>query len=156
MVESDARKLEGHLGGASADLLFTSPPYGGTYDYVEHHARRYPWLGIRPNAMRRLELGARRHLGGGDGPGDRDAADAWDDEVVAYLKSIRRLTRPGSRIVLLVGDAQIGRVRVRAEAQLEALAPRARLVFVASASQRRPDFTGRRGREEHLVMLRVR
>ncbi|MBK8411566.1 MAG: methyltransferase domain-containing protein [Sandaracinaceae bacterium] len=57
LVQGDARKLRDHVGAAPVDLVLSSPPYGGTYDYVHHHVRRYPWLGIDPTQLERNELG---------------------------------------------------------------------------------------------------
>jgi 16S rRNA G966 N2-methylase RsmD len=59
----DARNLPDLLGqGFRADLILTSPPYGGTYDYVEHHARRTAWLDLDVRPLRAGEIGARRNL----------------------------------------------------------------------------------------------
>ena len=56
---SDAQALP--LWDGSVDRIVTSPPYLGTYDYVDHHVRRYPWLGIDPTPIERGEMAARRH-----------------------------------------------------------------------------------------------
>jgi hypothetical protein len=122
LVQGDARKLREHVGAAPVDLVLSSPPYGGTYDYVHHHVRRYPWLGIDPTQLERNELGARRDLNQSRMHG-QDPADLWDDQVVAMLKGMRKVVRPGSHIVLLVGDGQLGEERVAADRQLEGLAP---------------------------------
>ncbi len=43
LVLGDARQLHRVLGNRfHSDLVITSPPYGGTYDYERHHARRFP------------------------------------------------------------------------------------------------------------------
>lgn len=154
LVQGDARKLREHVGPAPVDLVLSSPPYGGTYDYFLHHARRYPWLGLDARQLERDELGSRRDLNASRVRG-ADPADVWDGQVVAMLKAIRKVIRPGSHVVLLVGDGQLGGERVAADRQLEGLAPRARLEVVAVASQKRPDWTGRGVRKEHLVQLAV-
>src|SRR5690606_5418135 len=136
------------------DLVLSSPPYGGTYDYVDHHARRYPWLGLSAEALCRAELGARRDLSGSSdreagrrpdrargqdrgqgggrergqarGPG-RDQAQRWTREVQTALSSIASVLSPRGRVVLLVGDAEVGGRRISAAQQLDALAERAGL-----------------------------
>lgn len=130
-------------------LVLSSPPYGGTYDYVDHHARRYAWLGLDPEPLRRGELGARRRL--------RDGRDlrTWDAEVVAFLESLRRVVRTDALALLLVGDGQLGERRVDAANQLAGLGPDAGWAPLAAASQLRPDWTGREPRREHLVALRA-
>lgn len=136
------------LQGDRFGLVLSSPPYGGTYDYVDHHARRYAWLDLDPEPLRRGELGARRRL--------RSEHDLrhWDGEVLAFLNSLRRVVRLDAFALLLVGDGQLGDRRVDAAAQLAGLGPDAGWVAVAAASQLRPDWTGREPRREHLVALR--
>ncbi len=148
LFEGDARQLAEIVGRWRFDLVLSSPPYGGTYDYVEHHARRYPWLNLSLDAMRKAELGARRNLSQG-----RDAVQRWEQEVHSVLRSICGVLSPRGRVVLLVGDAEVGGRRIAADRQLEVLAGRAGLEVVASASQRRPDWEGGAPRREHLVAL---
>ncbi len=147
--EGDARRLPRFVPQRiRADLIVSSPPYGGTYDYIDHHARRYAWLGIDPQRFERNEVGARRRLKGPDG------ARRWDREVEELLVAMAAVRRTKhAPIILLVGDAEIGRQRVDAAKQLRRLAPRAELEVVASASQERPDFRGGPSRREHLVLL---
>ncbi len=148
IVEGDALRFPRFLSrGQRAELILSSPPYGGTYDYVDHHARRYAWLGLDPSTMRRAEVGARRHLRG------PEAFGKWDRQVLQMLRAMRSGLAPGGQVVLLVGDGQLGDRRVDAAQQLRRLAPQAGLRAVAGASQLRPDFTGRHKRREHLVLL---
>lgn len=69
------------------------------------------------------------------------------------LSSIASVLSPRGRVVLLVGDAEVGGRRISAAQQLDALAERAGLRVIASASQRRPDFRGGAPRREHLIVL---
>ncbi|MBC7170951.1 MAG: hypothetical protein H5U40_00905, partial [Polyangiaceae bacterium] len=148
--EADALALPTGLpDGFRADLLLTSPPYGGTYDYASHHSRRYAWLGLSPSALEAREIGARRTLKG-HGGGAR-----WDRELAAALASMRRALAPGGTIVMLIGDGQIAGRRVPADLQVRELAPAAGLALVAGASEGRPDFTGGETRREHLLLLRA-
>lgn len=156
-VLSDARVLPHTLAGEfRCDLILSSPPYGGTYDYVTHHARRHAWLGIQNKALREREIGARRHLSP-DRPHKGESALArWDRELLAVLVSLRELMRPDAAMVLLIGDAELGRERVPADRQLERLAGAAELDVVAIASQMRTDWRGGVPRREHLVALRAK
>jgi len=145
----DARNLRAALPrGVRADLVVTSPPYGGTYDYVSHHALRYPWLGIDPSELERGEMGSRRNLSGGTG---REAEARWDEELGSALRSIAGVAARSAQIVVLLGDAQIGGRRIRASRQLERLAPSAGMRFVAAATQARPDWRDGSPRTESLV-----
>ena len=145
----DVRELPQLMEGREPiDLIVTSPPYAGTYDYVDHHARRYPWLGLEPTRLREGEIGARRALKGQEG------LQRWDRELGDALRGMAAVLGPDGRAVLLLGDGQIERERVEAERQVERLAPSAGLAVIAVASQARRDYSGRRDRREHLIALR--
>ncbi len=149
VIEGDARELKKRLPkDVKAGLVLSSPPYGGTYNYVDHHMRRYPWLGIDPARMRRFEIGARR-----DFRRNKDVK-RWDQQVREMLKSIASVLTEDASVIFLVGDGQIGDRRIEASKQLGRLAADAGLRWVASASQTRPDYTGKRERRESLVLLR--
>ncbi len=148
LKEIDVRDLPGAAPrGYKADLILTSPPYGGTYDYVDHHARRYLWLGLDASKLERLEIGARRNL---SEPGSEPQ---WDREVHEMLDAMAAVLHPQGVIVLLVGDGQVAGRRLLADKQLAALAPMHGLKATAAASQPRPDWTGGGERREHLVAL---
>ncbi len=53
----DARALT-HVPAASVDVIVTSPPYLGTYDYAQQHARRFGRLGLDPRPFEEQEIGA--------------------------------------------------------------------------------------------------
>lgn len=148
-VEGDARELGRLVGDERFTLVVSSPPYGGTYDYVEHHARRFPWLGLDSRALAKKEIGARRRLS----RGDESAVERWQTEVRAFLSSMAAVLERGAVAVLVLGDAEVGGRRVDAEEQLRALAPSCGFALRAGASEVRPDWTGRRARREHLLAL---
>ena len=152
-VLSDARTLPQTLAGEyRCDLVLTSPPYGGTYDYLTHHARRHAWLGLNPKQLREREIGARRQLSG-----KREGArDRWDAQMLAVLEAIAGLLAPEGVAVFLVGDAELGGAREPADVQLGRLVDAAELEVVAVASQPRPDWRGGPPRREHLVAMRPR
>ncbi|MFO0633398.1 MAG: hypothetical protein U0168_11150 [Nannocystaceae bacterium] len=148
--ERDARRLDEIVPAGSIDLVVTSPPYVGTYDYVDHHARRWAWLGISPKRLREDELGARRHYGRGG------SAQRWQRELDAVVHGTLRALVPGGLALWLVGDGEIDGARVDAIAQLRALVPAHDGELVATASQPRIDWRGGRPRAEHLIALRRR
>ncbi|MBL8740520.1 MAG: site-specific DNA-methyltransferase, partial [Myxococcales bacterium] len=61
VFEDDARVLRDAVPG-SVDLVVTSPPYPGVYDYLEHHRMRLRWLDLKERAFADSEIGARRQL----------------------------------------------------------------------------------------------
>ena len=151
ILEGDARELPRLLGkdGPRFDLVLSSPPYGGTYDYVTHHARRYAWLGLDPSALEKGEIGARRHYVAGAAGMRR-----FDDELRVVLNAIAAVCAPDANVLLLVGDAELSGARVDAAEQVGKLGARAGLSLVASVSQPRHDFRGGPERREHLVLLK--
>lgn len=144
VLTGDARTLPGLVRGP-VDAIVTSPPYGGTYDYHGQHALRLAWLGLPDRAFFRGEIGAR----GTGSPAQ------WSAELRDVLRAMRAVVQDDARIALVIGDGEIRGEPLPALPQLEAIAPDAGLVLVASASVPRPDFRarGQRVREEHVVAL---
>ncbi|MEM1418676.1 MAG: DNA methyltransferase, partial [Myxococcota bacterium] len=148
LKRGDVRRLDEVLpAGWRYELVLTSPPYGGTYDYVDHHRLRAQWLGVRLADLEAREIGARRHL---RAPGDRRR---WDAELGAAMGAAGMRLAQHGLLVMVLGDGQIGGRRVPAEAQVAALAGHVGLRPVARASQPRVDWTGGPPRREHLLAL---
>jgi hypothetical protein len=150
LIAGDARALPRLLGADRFELIVTSPPYGGTYDYAAHHALRCRWLGLSLEPLLRHEIGSRRELSA------REAASRWDEQLGSVLVACRSVLAPGGRVVLVLGDAQIGGRRVPAADQIARIAPAAGLTLLAQASQPRPDPRGAPPRDEHLLALCAR
>lgn len=148
-LEGDVRDLSRLVEGERFQLVISSPPYGGTYDYVEHHARRFPWLGLDARAFEKKEIGARRRLS----RAGESAATRWQREVRAFLASMAAVLEAGATAVLVMGDGEVGGRRVDAEEQIRALGASAGLELIAAASEERTDWMGRRPRREHLLAL---
>lgn len=155
VVSADARRLA-HVEDASVDLVVTSPPYPGTYDYLDHHATRMRWLGLSTEAFAHGEMGSRRaakaapHL----------AESQWLADFGAVLGEIARLLRPEGKAFVLVGDSTAGERALRNDRTTELAAAKAGLRVAAVASQARPHFhagTARAflgaPRKEHLILL---
>lgn len=150
-MNADVRALDRLLPPETLfDLVLSSPPYGGTYDYAEHHALRYAFLGLDPAALEHDEIGARRFAN------DFGSLRRWDEETFAYLDAMRRRLRPEGNVVLVVGDGRVEGEHVPAIDQLTAIAPHAGLEVHATASEPRQGFGYEDGppRAEHLVWLK--
>jgi SAM-dependent methyltransferase len=149
----DARSYS-HVGGGSIDLVVSSPPYAGTYDYAEHHVARFLWLGLPQRRFDETQLGARdRGLGAAPGP--------WQEGRRRWLGEMGRVLRPGGHVLLAVGDGVVGERLENAATAVAEDAPAANLVPVARASQARPlrdrrlrTLLGPQPRYEHLLLLR--
>lgn len=150
---ADARHLP-VLHDRSVDMILSSPPYAGTYDYAEHHDVRFLWLGLSREKLDRVQVGARDEgLGSG--------AARWNNDRRCWLAEMARVTRPGAAVILQVGD---GVVAGQAEDAIQSIEHDARNVGlnpVARVSQSRPPrdqrlrriFEGR-PRREHILLLR--
>lgn len=154
---TDARQLE-HIESDSIDLIITSPPYPGVYDYLDHHYHRIQWLGLRAGRLRDGEIGARRayrHLR------LDDAAQQWRSEIGPTLYELRRTLSDDGRGVLVIADSVADQRALRGDEQVRAVAERAGIDIVCIASQERPLFLHGadrafedRPRMEHVVVFR--
>lgn len=153
---ADARQLS-PFASASADLVVTSPPYPGNYDYLGHHQTRLRWLGLDSRTLDDAELGARRRVD----PRRPDLAiDQFARDLAEVLRALRRVLRPKARALLVIADSVVGKHPVRAEALVRSAADAAGLAWLATASQQRPHFHkpssrafSRTPRAEHAMML---
>jgi hypothetical protein len=148
LFQEDARLLPS-LGWGAFDLILTSPPYPGTYDYVDHHALRLAWLGLDAEAFAAGELGARRGaLGGG----------SWSDGYRDLLVALARVLRPGGDLFLAIGDWMEAGHAVDGAAVLGRLAREKGWRLASAAAARRAIHShaekkayARRGKWEHLL-----
>jgi hypothetical protein len=153
----DARQLEG-IRASEIDLVVTSPPYPGTYDYVAHHAPRLRWLELDARRFADTELGARRNLERLPyGP----ALARFQAELGAALAAMTRVLRPSGAIVLIVADSILSGRAVHTDRLVRELAQDVKLDVTAIGSQARPHFHGpsarafdRIPRREHAIVCR--
>jgi hypothetical protein len=142
------------VGDRGVQLVITSPPYLGTYDYLAHQARRATILGIGTARAAAAEIGSRRAA-----TEPEEAILRWREDLAAVLAEMERVLVPRGHALLLIGTSRVGEELVHSDAILEELAPRAGLEVVAVASQDRPDrgpsgTASQSTRPEHLVWLR--
>jgi SAM-dependent methyltransferase len=138
----------------SVDLIVSSPPYAGTYDYSAQHDTRFTWLGLQQRRFEETQLGGRSR-GLGANPKE------WLEGRRRWLGEMGRVLRSGGHAVLVVGDGVVGERHEDAAEAVAAEAPKARLDAVARASQARPlrdsrvrELLGDQQRFEHIVLLR--
>jgi hypothetical protein len=154
---ADARTPPSDLiGPAQVDLIVTSPPYLGVYDYVQHHLLRSAVLGFDVRDFARGEVGSRRdqrRLGAGE------AAARYRDDLVEVFRGWRERMRPDGLAAVMIGDGQLSDGLLPALPLMREVAAASGWEPVASGSQARPAFIpGQRDpgvKEEHLVLLRA-
>ena len=152
----DATKLR-TIAASTVDAVVTSPPYVSTYDYLAQHAARLRWLKLDATRFAAAEIGARRRFA----PLDAGAARAaWSRELDLVLRAMRRVCRPGARVVMVLADSAVRDEALRADVILTSVARATAFRVLARASQARPHFhagTARafedRPRSEHAIAL---
>lgn len=157
VIHGDARNLR-DVGDGVVDLVVSSPPYPGVYDYVVHHRDRLRWLELPEDRFFEHEIGARRHA---RGVSFGHALGRFRSELGGALNEIGRVLAPGGAAVLVLADSVLGGQAVHTDDLVRGLASAARLDVVAVASQVRPHMHGptqqafaKRPRREHAVLLR--
>ena len=125
------------LPAASIDVVVTSPPYLGTYDYAHHHARRYAWLGIDPTPIEQGEMAARRH---GQTLPLHALLEQHQRDSLAWISAIARLLRPGGSFFVLVGDSIVADQFLDGAEPIVDAATQVGLPLVARAAAERPHF----------------
>jgi len=156
VYEDDARTLK-DVPPASVDLVVTSPPYPGVYDYVEHHRLRLRWLELKERTFEKSEIGARRDL---SRLGTHAAEQAFEAQMGDVLTALSRVLTPKGRAIFLVADGAHGQSAIRCDAVITRAAAHRGFQVAAIASQSRPHFHGptsavfdQRPRYEHAVLL---
>lgn len=156
VMEADARGLtSAGVSRGSIDAVVSSPPYAGTYDYVDQHQLRLDFFGLGGESFRASEIGTRRSF-----RSDPSAAlRRWERDLQKVLSEITKVIVPGGRTALVIGDSLAGGHAVFAD-ELLARAVGERMHVIAWASQTRPKLGGAemrafgdRDKREHIVIL---
>lgn len=153
VILGDARSYP-KIASEQFDLVLSSPPYAGTYDYADQHAVRFTWLGLPGRVFRQNQIGERSE-------GMGSAARDWIEDRKRWLSELARVLKPSGHALLVVGDGVVGGAPEDAVEAMADAAPSAGLRAVAWASQARPtrdrrlqEIFGGKPRREHLVLLR--
>jgi hypothetical protein len=142
----DARALS-----APADLVCSSPPYPGTYDYVPMQHLRLAWLGAAEafEAAKKQEIGARRAF--------RQDIDegyaAWQRDTVEWLAAAARGLAAGGRVAIMTGDGIAAGRLLEARGPTRRAAEAAGLSLVAAVSIERVDPAIKLAKREHALVF---
>lgn len=131
IATGDARYLKGMQAG-SIDLVITSPPYLGTYDYAFHQRLRSNVLGIETTAAVASEIGARRHAE----QSPEQAVSFWRADLESALSEMRRMVHHDANLFVLIGSSRVGKRTFDNATMLTEAAQRVGLELVAGATQR--------------------
>lgn len=142
----DARKLDIDR---KVDLVLTSPPYPGTYDYLPlQHLRRIWFMEDREDE--RKEIGSRRSWRAGT----KDARRTWAADSAAWTSAVADAMNPGAHLVIVIGDGLTPAGPIDASEITERAARVAGLQNIARASLERPDHARGATRWEHVFAFR--
>lgn len=160
--QADARTFKAHPPG-SIHLVLTSPPYVGTYDYLDHHETRMRWLGLSQTPMQQGEMGARRYA---RGRSYDEVVNDYAADMQQVLTNIKHGLAPSGRAILVIADSVVNKQAVNADELIKRCATDAGLIWLATASQPRKlfyhpgkDAFGKGGksskseRQEHVIVL---
>lgn len=143
----DARRIQLD---APVDLVLSSPPYPGTYDYLPLQHLRTLWMGDPTRNWLNDEIGARRAWRAGERAAKRD----WAADTEAWMKSSAQALRPGGHLVVVIGDGLTPGGAIDTVEVSEQSARKAGLAPVARASVERPDHARETVRWEHVLAWR--
>jgi SAM-dependent methyltransferase len=156
VILGDARQLAAAgIAAASVDLIVTSSPYAGTYDYVAQQGLRLAFFGIDAKDHEAREIGARGRLA-------RSTAgiEEYRRDLGLVLKEWVRVLKPGAVAALMIGDSLGGREAVFADQLVNDVMPD-ELEALAWAWQERPKLGsaelkafGEETKREHILLAR--
>ncbi len=143
----DARELRLD---APVDLVLTSPPYPGVYDYLLLQHLRNVWF--LDDLRRDHEVGSRRSWR----EGKKTALSHWRRDTEAWIRAATAQLTPGGRICIVIGDGLTPGGAIDSRTPTEQAALAAGLKSVASASLERPDHARKSSRWEHALVYERR
>jgi hypothetical protein len=106
--QGDARELPG-VPENKVDVIVTSPPYGGTYDYAEMHAQRNLWLGLDWKPFEQFEIGARRRQK------NADPLATFQTDLEKVFRSLARVSKTGAALYWVIADGVMDRKAYRGD-----------------------------------------
>ena len=131
-----------------ADVIITSPPYPGTYDYAQHHELRMKWLELESKDFKSKEWGARRA-----------GEQSWAKQFPSILKSLRSMIKDGGLAFIVIGDWIERDTVVNARESLSKYCESEGFTIESAASIGRATRGSktflRDGKKEHLIALRA-
>lgn len=156
LLLGDARHLP--LKDAEVDLIVTSPPYLGTYDYGALQQLRARVLGLDMSGIPAIEIGTRERAK----TSPAEERKRYVEDLSSALREMRRVLKDGRLAVIVIGDSSIRDSRVAADEVLHLAAKGTGMHFLASAAQERPitHHASRaaysdRPRREHAIVFRA-
>ena len=131
------------------DLILTSPPYPGVYDYLPLQQLRYSWLQFQHADRMSREVGSRRSF---RSQGRTNALTEWIADTEMWIGTQASQLNSGGHMLVVVGDGIVGGKLVDALFPTVEAMKNSGMKIVARSSADRPDHARSTIRIEHLVM----
>lgn len=134
-----------------AQLICTSPPYPGTYDYLPLQHLRLAWMG-HVDVLEQpadVEIGARRGFRHDVASGYR----RWQEATTAWLGSARDALAPRGQLAILVGDGIADGKLLESRGPTVHAAREAGLSMVGGVSIERVDPATQLAKREHALVF---
>jgi SAM-dependent methyltransferase len=146
----DARRIS----VPDVDLVCTSPPYPGTYDYVPLQELRLAWLatGEDVREAKAREIGARRSFRGSA----EEGYERWIEDTAEWVRSAARCLSPGGHLAVLTGDGIVRGHLLDARRPTADAARKAGLRPLGSCSIERVDPATQLAKREHALVFQLR
>ena len=134
---ADARKLP--IKSASVNLVLTSPPYPGVFDYYKNYKRVMYLAGWKASDAARSEIGRLKDRGG-----KLAGLAAYAVDIHNAILEIRRVLKKGGSFLLVIGNrVEINGANVKSAELLYVLARMSGFRMITRQERR---FTGRQGK----------
>lgn len=155
----DAREIfarEKDFPSESVDVVVTSPPYLGIYNYAEHQLRRHAWLDLDPTWMLEKEMASRRESQKQPLP---KLLQEHQSDTNRWIQGMARVLKPGGDLYIIVGDSWISGTLVCGDEPMYQAAERVGLEWIATCSVKRVDADKEQVQEgyfrtEHLIQFK--
>ncbi len=136
---------------APVNAILTSPPYPGTYDYIELQQLRLAWYGwsLAKDQLANAEVGSRRIF---KQPLSA-AISQWTRQTETWMRHVISQLLPGGRLCVVIGDGLIRGRTIDTAQPTRDCAQRLGLTFLAAASVERADVAVHRPRREHALVF---
>lgn len=154
VLQNDARGAWAASLGERVDVVFTSPPYVGVYDYASHQERRSAWL-QEPLALAwAQEMASRRACQ------HETAETPWArhcEDTQQWMRQVTHALRPHGIAYVLVGDGVFARRIVAGDTPVVDAAQQQGLSYVGGCSVPRAPVRGGGATkyQEHLLLFRA-
>lgn len=120
IIQGDATELP--LENNSIDAVITSPPYSFAIDYVNNDSPQLEYLGYDTKPLKEKMIGLQ-------GRGVNEKLEIYFKDMEESLEEMRRVSKPGSRVVIIVGTNEIQTGGVNLESEIKKLAEQKDLEF---------------------------